>query len=269
MKFFQILRLLIFSSVLVLVLLGPVPQAVPATAGTVDDRLEKLAASVTIYRDKWGVPHVFGSTDAAAVFGFMYAQAEDNFWQIEDSYIQAIGRAAEVEGLKMLDSDLINRALRIVELSKTEYAALSPAMKQLCDASTDGLNYYLAKNPQVRPRLITKFEPWQALAFGRFAQYQLFIYKRAVRDNEIRAAVTELGTNSSTSLLRLPENLLDRTDVAANSAPADDDIWNAGVIGSNTWAITPSKSQSGRAMLFINPHQPFFGPGQWTEGHVH
>lgn len=261
----QILRLFVMASALILLMLGPVHRSVPVRAAG-DDRLEKIAATVTIYRDKWGVPHVYARTDAAAIFGFMYAQAEDNFWQIEDSYIQSIGRGAEVDGPKMLDSDLINRALRIVELSKAEYAALSPAMRELCDATTDGLNYYLAKNPNVRPRLITRFEPWQALAFGRFAQYQLFIYKRAVRDNEIRAAVTEVGTSTSTSRL---QSLSPEIDTALSLDPGGDDPWNAGVIGSNTWAVTPAKSLSGNSLLFINPHQPFFGPGQWIEGHVH
>lgn len=231
--------------------------------------LARQAAGVTIYRDKWGVPHIYARTDAGAVFGFMYAQAEDNFWQIEDSYIQSIGRAAEVEGTAKLDSDLVNRALRIVELSKAEYAAMSQPMKELCQAAVDGLNYYLARNPQVRPRLITRFEPWQAIAFGRFAQYQLFIYKRAVRDNEIRDAVTEVGVSGSTSLQRdNPAVDLVNNGVQPGFEPPED-LWNAGVIGSNTWAITPAKSSSGRAMLFINPHQPFFGPGQWIEGHVH
>lgn len=234
----------------------------PAQAKT--SQIEKIARSVTIYRDKWGVPHVYGPTDASVIFGFMYAQAEDNFWQIEDSYIQAIGRAAEVYGEKMLDSDLTNRALGIARLSQAEYAGLSKPMQELCQATADGLNYFLEKNPQVKPRLIAKFEPWHAIAFGRFAQYQLFIYRRAVRDNEIRGAVSEVRAAGATSSL-LPAK---PSDLVANEED-DTDPWNAGMVGSNTWAVTPAKSQSGNPLLFINPHQPFFGPGQWIEGHVH
>jgi len=59
---------------------------------------DDLAARVTIYRDTYGIPHVFGETDAATMFGFAYAQAEDNFWRLEDNYIRALGRRAEVEG---------------------------------------------------------------------------------------------------------------------------------------------------------------------------
>ncbi len=135
-------------------------------------------------------------------------------------------------------------------------------MKGICQATADGLNYFLEKNPQVKPRLITKFEPWYLLAFGRFAQYQLFIYRRSgVRDAEIRTAVHEVKANGLTSSLPPP------SDVATRDKA--EEAWRTGQVGSNTWAISPSKSASGRSMLFINPHQPFFGPGQWIEGHVH
>src|ERR671938_259842 len=76
-----------------------------ATVRAADARVERLARSVTIYRDSYGVPHVYGPTDASCVFGYAYAQAEDNFWQVEDNYIQAVGRAAEVSGEEDLSAD--------------------------------------------------------------------------------------------------------------------------------------------------------------------
>ncbi|HWQ36472.1 MAG TPA: acylase [Blastocatellia bacterium] len=253
-----------FRAVLIItLLLAQLPTATLA-GGKGSSALSKLAASVTIYRDKFGVPHVYGPTDASVIFGFMYAQAEDNFWQIEDSYIQALGRAAEVYGDKMLDADLLNRALGVARLSQEEYPKISKTMKEICQATADGLNYYLETHPEVKPRLITRFEPWHLLAFGRFAQYQLFIYKRAgIKDAEIRTAVQEVKANGLTGSLALPSN-----EESAESNYAQQ-AWDAGIVGSNTWAITPSKSASGRAMLLVNPHQPFFGPGQWIEGHVH
>jgi acyl-homoserine-lactone acylase len=220
--------------------------------------LEKIAKSVTIYRDTWGVPHIYGPTDYSVMFGFVYTQAEDNFWQIEDSYIQALGRASEVYGQKSLAADITNRALEIGSTSQADYAKLSGSMKEICQATADGLNYFLEKNPQVKPRLITRFEPWHLLAFGRFAQYQLFIYKRnGLKDAETLAAIPEVKANGTTGYLHIPTN--DRVE-----AGMGDDV-----IGSNMWALSPSKSASGHAMLFINPHQPFFGPGQWIEGHLH
>ena len=142
-------------------------------------RASALAKTVTIERDTFGVPHVYGPTDASCVFGFIYAQAEDYFWQIEDSYLRSLGRAAEVYGDKSLPDDLVNRALEITRLSKEEYQNASPKTKEICQAIADGLNYYLAVNPQVKPRLITHFEPWHPLAFRRFILYQSFIYGKS------------------------------------------------------------------------------------------
>src|SRR5499426_4257324 len=255
MKKSALIRMAAFAALLVaLVTQSPLSRGAAAQ----NTALEKIARSVTIYRDNWGAPHVYGPTDASVIFGFLYAQAEDNFWQIEDSYIQALGRASEVYGEQSLNADLINHALEIVKISQAEYTKLSPQMKEICQATADGLNYFLEKNPQVKPRLITRFEPWHLLAFGRFAEYQLFIYKRAgIRDAEIRTAVQEVKANGMTSSLPSP------SDVATNDRA--EEAWKAGQTGSNTWAISPSKSLSGHAMLLINPHQPFFGPGQWIE----
>src|ERR1700681_2848067 len=127
----------------------------------------QVGRSVTIYRDNYGVPHVYGPTDASCIFGYIYAQAEDNFWQIEDSYIRALGRASEIYGAKTLDDDRLVRALEIPRVAKAEYDRAKPDMKKMLDAFADGLNYYLERNPQVKPRLITHFEPWHMYAFNR------------------------------------------------------------------------------------------------------
>src|SRR5437762_8070263 len=100
--------------------------------------LEQMAKSVTIYRDNYGVPHVFGPTDASCVFGYIYASAEDNFWQIEDSYIRGLGRASEVYGARTLEDDELLRALEIPQLAKAEYERSSPRSKELLQASADG-----------------------------------------------------------------------------------------------------------------------------------
>src|SRR5216684_3635444 len=132
---------------------------------------EQTAQSITIYRDNYGVPHVFGPTDASCVFGYIYAQAEDNFWQIEDSYLRALGRASEVYGAKTLEDDELVRALEIPRLAKAEYDRSPAHTKEMLNATADGLNYFLQRNPQVKPRLLTKFEPWYLLAFNRYALY--------------------------------------------------------------------------------------------------
>lgn len=208
------------------------PLAAASTAGTP----EQLARSVTIYRDNYGVPHVYGPTDASCVFGYAYAQAEDNFWQIEDSYLRSLGRASEVYGESTLNDDLIIRSLEITKLAKAEYEREPANIRALADAFADGLNYYLARHPEVKPRLVAHFEPWHMYAFNRYALYYLFLFGQSgIKNGGIQEVVHR------------------------EESP----------VGSNMWAIAPSRSATGHAMLFINPHQPFFGAGQWYEGHVH
>jgi len=197
----------------------------------------KLAGTVTIYRDRYGVPHVFGTTDASTVFGFAYAQAEDNFWRVEENFILALGRASELYGEKNLEEDRRNRALEIPRLARAEYSRLDSKMRALCDAFAAGLNYYLAKHPESPPRLLTKIEPWYTLAFIRYNYFQ----NGFSRDPSLRGAL----------------------QTAESERPFADDV------GSNGWVIAPSRSKTGHAMLLINPHLPFFGPGQVYEGHVH
>ena len=198
-----------------------------------------LAARVTIYRDTYGIPHVFGETDASTMFGFAYAQAEDNFWRIEDNYIRSIGRFAEVQGERGLVSDRRNRALEIARLAQAEYRRLPAHMRTLLDGFVAGLNAYVTDHPDVHPRLLTRFEPWYPLAFIRYNYYQNgFFWSAGFRETDLQVAV-------------------------------DDALLSSKHLGSNGWVIGPSKSATGHAMLFINPHLPFFGPGQVYEGHVH
>src|SRR5918997_2031208 len=155
---------------------------------------DAIAREVTIYRDVYGVPHVFGRTDAGAVFGFAYAQAEDNFWGMEDSYISAIGRAAEVDGERALNKDRLNHALEIPRLAREEYGRLDAHTRSLCDAFAAGLNFYLKRHPQVKPRLITKFEPWHPLAFIRYNYYQNgFARDPAIDSRNLQTAEYEQG----------------------------------------------------------------------------
>ncbi len=203
-----------------------------------DKNAEKIAREVTIYRDIYGIPHVFGRTDASTVFGFAYAQAEDNFWRIEENYISAIGRSSEIYGEQSLNKDRLNHALEIPRLAREEYRRLDSHTRAICDAFADGLNYYLERHPETKPRLLTKFEPWHPLAFIRYNYYQNgFAQDPAIDSRNIQTAENERG-------------------LKANQ-------------GSNGWVVSPSKSATGHAMLFINPHLPFSGSGQVYEGHVH
>jgi acyl-homoserine lactone acylase PvdQ len=199
-----------------------------------DAAVTALARSVLIYRDAWGTPHIDGPTDESVVFGFAYAQAEDYFWQVEDTYILGLGRYSEVHGPSGLNSDLLNRAFEIVRHSRQEYDSLEPPLKRLYEAFVDGLNYYLRTHPATRPRLIRHFEPWQVVAVARHLTLELTFRYSGL---------------SNSFLPRMLPNI-------------------SGVVGSNGWAIAPSRTRDGKAMLFVNPHQPWFGFGQFYEAHL-
>src|SRR5213082_4226956 len=154
--------------VLVLVLVcgfAILPPASPAQSNEMA-RWEQEARDVTILRDNWGIAHVYGKTDADAVFGMTYAQAEDDFNRVETNYINAMGRLAEAEGESKIYQDLRMKLFIDPAEIKKDYTKSPEWLKKLMNAWADGLNYYLAKHPEVKPRVIQRFEPWMALTFS-------------------------------------------------------------------------------------------------------
>ncbi len=229
--------------------------AAAAQGQAVDPAAERMARTVTIYRDTYGVPHIFGPTDAACVFGLMYAQAEDNFPQLEQDYIRAIGRSAEINGVESLQADLSNRAFQVNHLAQEEYARLDARTRELLDAFAAGLNYYLAKHPEVKPALLTRFEPWFPLAFERGGAGAAT--RGGLRPNELRLGVR---VDALEPQKPSPEQI-----AYLESALVAEDRGND---GSNMWAARPPKTKSKKALLFINPHVGFFGGGQRYEAHL-
>ena len=126
-------------------------------------RMQAQAKRVTIYRDHFGVPHIYGKSDADAVFGMLYAQCEDDFSRVERNYIEKLGRLSEIEGEKQLANDLYLRLIIDPTEAKADYQKSPTWLKKLLVAYADGINYYLFKHPEVKPALLTHFEPWYPL----------------------------------------------------------------------------------------------------------
>ena len=245
---------LVFSSLMALALMGW--RSLAPEKGAIAD-FGTSAVQVTVHRDRYGVPHVFGPTDSATAFGFGYAQAEDNFPRLEDNFIRAIGRRAEVEGENAVIEDRLNRTLEIPRLASEEYARLDRKMRALVDGFVAGINHWMAKHPDAPRRLLTRMEPWYPLAFIRYNYYQNgFAFGAGLRR-------TDLASAQDSGL---------RTRSFAQSSDSPTTVWEDSTLhhatGSNGWVVNPSRSASGHALLFINPHLPFFGPGQVYEGHV-
>jgi len=212
-------------------------STVAAQAPTKLAALEQRAKTITITRDDWGIPHIKGKTDADAVFGLVYAQAEDDFNRVETNFINSMGRLAEAEGEKEVYRDLRMKLFIDPDSMKALYASSPAWLKSLMNAWADGLNFYLNTHPAVKPRVITKFEPWMALSFT----------EGSIGGDIERVAVGGLQTfYGKTPAAALPPDI----DPAL---PNDDEPR-----GSNGAAIAPSNTVNKRALLLINPHTSFF-----------
>ncbi len=211
----------------------PVPAVSPEMAAW-----QQRAEGITIVRDDWGVPHITGKTDADAVFGLMYAQAEDDFNRVETNFINAMGRLAEAEGEIEIYRDLrMKLFIDPVEL-KAEYEKAPDWLKALMTGWADGLNFYLATHPDVTPRVITRFEPWMALSFS----------EGSIGGDIERVSIARLEAfygNNPAALARVEP---DPRYMAVPPEPA----------GSNGFAIAPANTTAGKALLLINPHTSFF-----------
>ena len=196
-------------------------------------RLENLAHQVTIIRDKWGIPHVYGKTDANAVFGLLYAQCEYDFKRIEMNYIEKLGRLSEIKGQSVLYNDLEIKLLIDSEEAKADYKKAPLWLKKLLNSYADAINFYLYKHPEVKPALLTHFEPWFPLlwtdgSIGAISTADLSTgeLKAFYSGNSDKAAYVEREKNVQT--------------------------------GSNGFAFAPSKTADGNAILYINPHTTFY-----------
>jgi acyl-homoserine lactone acylase PvdQ len=197
------------------------------------NKLEKAATQVTIIRDTWGIPHVYGKTDADAVFGLLYAQCEDDFTRIEMNYVEKLGRLSEIKGKSVLYNDLEIKLIIDENEAKRDYEKAKPWLKKLLNAYADGINYYLYKNPTVKPALLTHFEPWYPLLWT---------------DGSIGAIST--GNLTTRELKAFYSGNGDKVSYIERKRDVQ--------TGSNGFALAPSKTASGNSILYINPHTSFY-----------
>ena len=232
-----VIRRLAPSLVLLAMLVACSPPAPPVSAGA-DAEFARLAARaerIEIIRDDYGVPHIYGKTDADAVFGMLYAQAEDDFPRIERNYVWAIGRLAEIDGEAAIFSDVRARLYMTTDEAKDAYAAAPEWLRALCDAWADGLNYYLATHPDVRPALLDRFEPWMPMFFF---------------EGSIGGDIESVPVEGIAAFYGAP---------AVAAAPS---LFSGAQTASNGFAIAGERTRSGAAILLINPHTSFYFRGE-------
>ncbi len=203
---------------------------------------EEYAENTTIIRDDFGVPHVYGKTDADAVFGLLYAQCEDDFNRVEQNYIWATGRLSEVEGEEAIYSDLRAHLFMTKEEAIANYEKSPEWLRKLCDAFAAGINYYLYTHPEVSPRLLTKFEPWMPMYFS---------------EGSIGGDIERISAQKIQAMYEKGIAFPKTAEVEFEKKEAELEPQ-----GSNGIAISGKLTQSGNAMLLINPHTSFYFRGE-------
>ena len=197
-------------------------------------RWEKQSKQVTIIRDNFGIPHIYGKSDADAVFGLLYAQCEDDFKRVEMNYIEKLGRLAEINGEKEIYNDLMIRLVIDSTEAMADYQKAPAWLKKLLIAFADGINYYLYKNPATKPVLLSRFEPWYPLLWT---------------DGSIGAIST-----ADISVSELKKFYTGDEISQALPKQIDEEI----LTGSNGFAFSPKITASGNSILYINPHVTFY-----------
>jgi acyl-homoserine-lactone acylase len=213
-------------------------------------RWQEYADNTTIYRDDFGVPHIYGKTDADAVFGLLYAQCEDDFPRVERNYLWAIGRLAEVEGEKQLYSDVRANLFMTRDEAIAQYEKSPDWLKKLCNAFADGINYYLHTHPEVKPALLTRFEPWMPMYFS---------------EGSIGGDIESISTQNLEAFYKSLEVGSVTDSIANTTAVVDETVYTSNLDepqGSNGIAISGKLTESGNAMLLINPHTSFYFRGE-------
>jgi acyl-homoserine-lactone acylase len=208
------------------------------------ERWQQEASHVSIVRDNWGIAHIYGKTDADAVFGMEYAQAEDDFNRVETNYLNAMGRLAETEGESKIYQDLRMKLFIDPAELKKEYAESPAWLQALMNSFADGLNFYLYKHPEVKPRVIKHFEPWMALSFT---------------EGSIGGDIERVDLKKLEDFYGKPP-VIEACDCAASTAETAfvHDSDPAEPTGSNGMAIAPENTLDHHPLLLINPHTSFF-----------
>ena len=196
-------------------------------------RFQQQAKRVNIIRDNWGIPHIYGKSDADAVFGLLYAQCEDDFKRVEMNYIEKLGRMSEIKGEFSLYDDLQIKLLIDTTDAIADYNKAEPWMKKLLNAYADGINFYLHTHPNTKPALLTRFKPWYPLLWT---------------DGSIGAIST---ADITTAELK---NFYSGDKVTYTAELKDPENQT----GSNGFAFSPKITASGNAILYINPHVTFY-----------
>lgn len=225
---------------ILLLLLVPLQLMAQSFTPAEINRWEKQAQQVTIIRDNYGIPHIYGKSDADAVFGLLYAQCEDDFTRVEMNYIEKLGRMTEVKGESELYNDLLIRLVINQGDAKADLKRSPAWLQKLCNAFADAINYYIYKHPGTKPALLRRFEPWFPLLWT---------------DGSIGAISTaDISVEELKKFYSSKPSLVSNSPAIIPVTKTEEEV----LTGSNGFAVAPAITASGKSILYINPHVTFY-----------
>lgn len=210
-------------------LLACVLAALVAAHPTIPGALDE---EVTIYRDEWGVPHIYGASARAAMFGHGYAQAEDRLEDLLGAHLMARGLASSLIGKSGIELDLVARAAKHEQLSAELYDTLASDTRALIEAFVAGINAYIDEHPAQLPSWAERPRPHQVVALFRAFAWA-WPWGQALGDLEARGSHVSDGR------------------------------------GSNQWVIASDRSVEGSMLALIDPHLSWDPQNRLYESHVH
>lgn len=205
---------------------------------------------VRILRDEFGVPHIYGKTDADVAFGLAYAHSEDDFETIQKVILSTRGRLAAVDGFEAAPFDYLVNVLGFMDDVEARYASEIPAdVRALAESYAEGLNLFAAENP---PKVLPGWYParGQDIVAG-------FVFRTPFFYGFQRDLVELLADEPQRSISEGPSEQSFRPFPAP---PIQ--------MGSNAVAVAPSRSADGATRLLVNSHQPYTGPVAWYEARL-
>ena len=200
-----------------------------------------------IVRDEWGVPHIFGKTDADTAYGLAYAHAEDDFSTLEQVVAMTRGRAGAIMGSDGAKIDYVAHLLGARETAVREYPKMPADVRAMLDAYATGLNLYAARHPgEVR---LSRLFPvnGEDIAAGFVLRTPFFF--------GLDAVLGKLSADQPPPQTTVPPMTPVGRDPSTN--------------GSNAFAVAPTKMSDGKTWLISNSHQPYEGQVAWYEASVH
>ena len=263
--------------------LSDLKAVLPDLEGT--QMLVGLEGEATVYRDRWGIPHVRTSFSHDAFFAQGFVTAQDRLWHMDWDRRRALGRWAEIAGPSGVEQDIMMRRFRLAASARADFEVVSAETRDMLESYARGVNAFIDTAPKLpieyeiigsRPE---PWEPWHSMVVFKVRHIFMGVFERKLWNARM---VHRLGPERARAAIpvSLPGELLIVPPSAEYSGPTDKSppdfaegaewpglpTWEEG--GSNNWAVHGSRTASGAPLLAGDPHRGLEAPSVYYQNHI-